>query len=245
MPMPLRAVTFDFHNTLAECDEWFQIEIRELVPRLLDWLAERGGRPVSADDRAQAVAHYRALRMEVADHGLERDAYECAATIITQMGFATDNATIRRGIDDVMYQALDDSTPVHGVVASVRDLRERGIELAVISSAVHHDFIEWSLDKFGIRNEFSHVVSSASCGYYKSRTEIYEHTLDRLGVEATDTVHVGDSYRYDVQTASRIGMRTVWFARGGSETNGGGAHLEVTTLEGLSPLIVERFGEGS
>lgn len=245
MGMPLKAVTFDFHNTLAECDEWFQIEIRELVPRVLDWLAERGGQPVSHATRETAVAAYRELRAEIAGHGNERDAYDCASVIITQLGYAVDEETIREAVDAVMYQALPDSTPVDGVVETVRDLRERGIDLAVISSAAHHDFIEWSLRKFGILDAFAHIVSSASCGYYKSRTDIYEHTIRQLGVTPEETVHVGDSYRYDVQTAGRAGLRTVWFARATVEDSGTCAHLEVTTLEGLSPLILRHFGDGN
>jgi FMN phosphatase YigB (HAD superfamily) len=241
--MPLEAVTFDFHNTLAECDEWFQIEIRELVPRVLDWVAKRDGITVSPATNEAAVTMYRELRAEIAIHGNERDAYDCATTITTQLGYAFDPELIGEAVDTIMRDALPDSRPVEGVVESVRDLRGRGIELAVISSAAHHDFIEWSLAKFDILDQFAHIVSSASCGYYKSRTDIYEFTVERLGVAPEATVHVGDSFRYDVQTAGQAGLRTVWFTRSSVERPGDGAHLEVTTLEGLSPLILDHFGD--
>jgi HAD superfamily hydrolase (TIGR01509 family) len=240
--MPLRAVTFDFHNTLADCDEWFTIEVRELVPRVLDWVAASGGSQVSQDERDAAVQHYRELRLQIMDHGNEVDAYDCAIAVLDRLGRQIDPATVRRGVDAVMRVALPESSPVPGVVSAVRELRLHGLDLAVVSSAVHHDFIEWSLAKFGILDCFSHVVSSADCGYYKSRTEIYEHTLKRLNIAASDAVHIGDSHRFDVETAGRAGMRTVWFMRSGIDASENGANLTVTSMEGLAPLILDHFG---
>lgn len=240
--MPLKAVTFDFHNTLAECDDWFTIEVRELVPRVLDWIADSGGQQTTPEEQETAVQHYRELRLQIMDHGVEQDAYDCTAVVLGRLGRSVDAHTIRRGVDSVMRRALPDSTPTPGVVAAVRALKTNDIELAVISSAVHHDFIEWSLAQFGILDCFSHVVSSACCGYYKSRTEIYEHTLERLDVAPSEAVHVGDSHRFDVETAGRTGMGTVWFRRSDVDASVNGASLVVTSLEGLAPLILDRFG---
>ncbi|HEX5165741.1 MAG TPA: HAD family hydrolase [Thermomicrobiales bacterium] len=242
--MPLKAVTFDFHNTIANCDEWFQLEVRELVPSVLDWLAEHDEAIVSDGDRDEAIRHYRALRLDIMEHGNERDAYDCTLDVLARMGRSVDEQTVRLGVDAVMRTALPGSTPVEGVVAAVRDLRAREIELAVVSSAVHHAFLEWSLAKFGILDCFSHVITSASCGFYKSRTEIYQHALDQLAVAPSEAVHVGDSHRYDVETATRAGMRTVWFSRGQADSPSNGAGLTVTSLEGLAPLILDHFGSG-
>lgn len=243
--MPLKAVTFDFHNTLADCDEWFQLEIRDLVPRFLDWLATQDGTHVAEEERAAALQHYRALRLQVMEHGVERDAYDCTSDVLAILGRDIDPAIVRSGVDDVMRSALAGSTPILGVVETVKSLKSHGIELAVVSSAVHHDFEEWSLEKFGIRDAFTLLVTSASSGFYKSRTEIYEYTLDRLGVSSNEAVHVGDSLRFDVATASRAGMRTVWYARNNPPDSGNGTDLTVTTIEGLAPLILDHFGTGS
>jgi FMN phosphatase YigB (HAD superfamily) len=240
--MPLRAVTFDFHNTLAECDDWFQIEIRALVSRFLDWHADHGGREVTDEDRATAESHYRGLRREIIHHGRERDAYECVSFVLQKMGRSVDPCVTRVGIDEIMMTALPGSTPVDGVIDAVRDLRGHGLKLGVVSSAAHHGFLEWSLTKFGILNEFDVVISSAGCGHYKSRRDIYDHALDQLGVVAEEAVHVGDSYRFDVEMAGQAGMRTVWFARADIDEDENGSDLTVSRLTGLSRLILDRFG---
>jgi HAD superfamily hydrolase (TIGR01509 family) len=240
--MPLKAVTFDFHNTLADCDEWFQLEIREIVPAVMDWLASRDGTTVAAGERDTAIRHYRAMRLDIMEHGNERDAYDCTMTVLAQMGRIVDEDVVREGVDTVMRSALPGSNAVEGVANAVRTLRASDIDLAVVSSAAHHDFLEWSLEKFEILDCFSHVITSASCGFYKSRTEIYQHALDQLGVRPSEAVHVGDSHRYDVETATRSGMRTVWFSRDRDANHANGAGLTVTSLDGLAPLILNHFG---
>ena len=131
--------------------------------------------------------------------------------VLSELDIAIDRSTANEAINVVMRRTLAESTPMPGAVDAVIELAARDIRLGVVSSAVYHPFLEWSLEKFGIIDRFESVITSASSGYYKSRTEIYVHSLDALGASARETVHIGDSYRYDVQTARRVGMGTVWY----------------------------------
>ena len=238
--LAIDTVTFDFHNTLAWCDEWFQLEIRSLVPALLRWHG------AGSDDatEATAVELYRALRLEIIHHGNEQDAVSCAMQVLGELGVDVDRPTVERGIAELMRGALATSEPVIGAIEAVRQLAEQDLRLGIISNAVYHPFIEWSLEKFGLADAFSVVVTSASAGYYKTRPELYEHTLERLGSEPTRSVHVGDSYRFDVLGARAIGMGTVWFDTGHHEGAGDDADLVVTTLEGLAPALLDHFRNG-
>lgn len=238
-PLTIDTVTFDFHNTLAWCDDWFQLEIRTLVPALLRW---HGG--VAHDDSSTAdaaVELYRALRLEIIHHGHERDAVSCAMHVLDQLGIEIERDVVERGVADVMRDALGTSQPVPGVVDAVRQLADRGLRLGVISNAVYHPFLEWSLEKFEIADLFDVVVTSASAGYYKTRPELYHDTLARLGSNPTRTVHIGDSYRFDVLGARAAGMKTVWFDTGHEEGAGDAADLRVMTLDGLAARVLESF----
>ena len=210
--MTIKAVTFDFHNTLALCDDWFALEVRELVPALLTRLARRNG---VAHDPAlceQARQAYRALRAEIAATGLERDAVACtlATLLAVESPVAADLAA--EVIDELMREALASTWPVPGALEAVWYLRRQGIRCAVVSSAVHHDFVAWTIERFGLRDAFVAIVTSASAGYYKSRPEIYTTALDLLGARPDEVAHVGDSYRFDVQGARRAGLRAIWYA---------------------------------
>lgn len=239
-PVAIDTVTFDFHNTLASCDEWFQLEIRSLIPELLRW----HGLNQDAAIESAAVELYRALRLEIIHHGNEQDAVSCAMQVLTRLDVEIDQPTVERGIAELMRGALATSEPVAGAVDAVRDLAGRGIRLGIISNAVYHPFLEWSLEKFGIDDAFEVIVTSASAGYYKTRPELYHHTLERLGSEPQRTIHIGDSYRFDVLGARAAGMQAVWYDTGHHEGAGDEAALRVTTLVGLGPAIIERFETG-
>jgi putative hydrolase of the HAD superfamily len=241
--MPLEAVTFDFHNTLVTCDRWFEVEVYTLVPAVLEWLAARGHVGRSSACPEEGRRRYRDLRATVIREGIEQDALACARHVIAELGLTVDADLLEQAVIAVMRETLDDAAPVDGAQAAVHALAERGVKLAVVSSAVFHPFLEWSLRRFGMLDAFEVVVTSASCGYYKSRPEIYQHAIDALGIDARSAVHVGDSYEYDVLGARRAGMRAVWLSQPRSNGHGDSnlADLTVSSLHGLAPALLARF----
>ena len=210
--MPIRAITIDFHNTIARCDRWFALEIRELVPEVLRLLAERGELAAPPGSAERARATYRALREGIVASGAERDALDCALATLHTLDLHPDEGQVAAAIEMLMREALSEARPEPGVVAAVAALRARGLRLGIVSSAVHHPFLDWTLERFGVAGAFATVVTSASSGYYKTRPEIFHAALRDLGVAAAEAVHVGDSYRFDVQGAHRAGLRAIWYA---------------------------------
>jgi len=241
--MPLQAVTFDFHDTLVDCDEWFQLEIRELVPALLEWAATRELIPNTDQRRPEAISRYRAIRSEVIESGIERDAVSCVLRVLEEMRIGLGEDTVERGVNELMREALRSASPHEGAIETVYALSEAGLTLGVVSSAAHHGFLEWSLAEYGMLDCFIAIVTSADSGHYKSTPRIYQHALRLLGATAENSVHVGDSLLYDVSSSSKIGMRTVWLRRSAGELNGIVPDLTVTTLVGLAPRLLATFAE--
>jgi HAD superfamily hydrolase (TIGR01509 family) len=210
--MPIRAVTLDFHNTIARCDRWFALEVRELVPEVLRVLATHGTLPIADGLHDRARTAYRTLREGIIARGDERDALDCALATLAAIEVALPDTAVAETIDGLMREALVEATPMPGVIEAVGALRARGLRVGIVSSAVHHSFLEWTLAQFGIGDAFTTVITSASSGFYKSRPEIYHAALRGLGTDASETIHVGDSYRFDVLGARRAGMRAIWYA---------------------------------
>jgi HAD superfamily hydrolase (TIGR01509 family) len=235
-----RAVTFDFHNTIAECDAWFQLEVRHLVSAFLTWEVRSSGTTPSPDFLTTVDASYRRLRQSVIEHGNELPAERCIATVLSQFGLEVDLATVARGVDDLMREALPSATPMMGAIDTIRALSREGIPLGIVSSAVHHPFLEWTLERFGIREAFAVVTTSASAGYYKSRPEIYRQTLDLLDADPTHSIHVGDSRKFDVGGAQRAGMRTVLISADEEESGRDGPipDLVLPSLQNAAPRIM-------
>jgi HAD superfamily hydrolase (TIGR01509 family) len=109
-----------------------------------------------------------------------------------------------------MRASVDEARPRDGAVELVQRLERRRQPMAVVSSAAYHPFLEWCLERYCMRSAFSYVVTSASCGIYKSNPEIYRHTLNLFGADASRSIHIGDSHRFDVTSASKVGMKTIF-----------------------------------
>lgn len=233
------AVTFDFHDTLARCDRWFALEVRDLAPAYLRWRADRSGEPADPILLDAAAVAYRRLRLRIIEDGRELTAEACVARVLAEVGVRADEDDIARGVERLMRDRLDEVEPVPGAIALVEALRAVGVPLGIVSSAVYHPFLEWTLARFGLRDAFGAVTTSASAGFYKSRPEIFWRTLEALGAPAAASIHVGDSHRFDVEGARRAGMRTVWLRSSGTdEPPGEAADLTVGGLEGLAPRVL-------
>ena len=205
-----QAITFDFHNTLASCPEWFELEVRDLPSAFLRWWSVRDGRRLAPALLDEADARYRKLRHEIIEHGNELTAEACLEYVFAAMRLHVSADDVRSGVTDLMRGALAGAAPIPGAVATVREIHRSGVPIGIVSSAVYHPFLDWTLEAFGIRDAFSVVITSASAGFYKSRAELYVHAAELLGATPERMVHVGDSFRFDVTGASRAGMGTVW-----------------------------------
>jgi HAD superfamily hydrolase (TIGR01509 family) len=183
----LRAVLFDFSGTLFRLDEddsWFagMDGVDEAVQaELMDRLTHPTGPGVSMpDDVYQAW-----LQRDLKPH-LHREAY---LHVLQVSGLRDEHAEAlyRRVIDPASW------TPYPDTVQVLDGLRADGIPTAVVSN------IAWD-----IRRTFAtagagpdEYVLSFEAGVMKPDPGIFEIALDRLGVDAAETLMVGDSEEND------------------------------------------------
>jgi HAD superfamily hydrolase (TIGR01509 family) len=235
-----QAITFDFHNTLASCPEWFELEVRRLPSSFLRWWSDRDGRQLAPELLDEADDRYRQLRREIIEHGNELSAEACLELVFGAMRLQVSEDDLRSGVAALMHEALAGAAPIPGAVTTVREIHGAGVPIGIVSSAVYHPFLEWTLEAFGIRDAFQVVITSASAGFYKSRAELYVHAAELLGVAPQRMVHVGDSLRFDVAGASRAGMGTVWLQgdRSQAEDLSIQPDLVLTTLEAAASEIL-------
>ncbi|MDP9369569.1 MAG: HAD family hydrolase [Chloroflexota bacterium] len=239
------AITFDFHNTLATCDRWFDLEVHDLVPAFLRWRSKSGGPLLDADLDTRARVTYRSLRQEVIQHGHEMSAEQGLARVLGELEVTVDEEEIAGGVETLMRACLDEVRPAPGAIETIRGLAEAGVPLGVVSSAVYHPFVGWALKRIGLDSAFGSITTSASAGFYKSRPEIYAVALSALGAAADRSVHVGDSFRFDVQGARRAGMRTAWVQAQQPTPPGEPADLTLPSLHGATESLLSLLNAGS
>lgn len=176
----VRAVLFDFSGTLAsleEGDDWFDGMGLDAAQRAA--VMDRMTHPTAT------VTHdawaYRDL-----DPAMHRQAY---LHVLQESGLADEHARAlyHRCIDPGEWQVYPDTAPV------LESLRAEGIRTAVVSN------IAWDVRTVlhSAGAEADDYVLSFEVGAAKPDPRIFEAALHRLGVEATDTLMVGDSEEND------------------------------------------------
>ncbi len=69
------------------------------------------------------------------------------------------------------------------------------------------------LQRIGIADHFVHFVAARNEGHAKPDAPIFHATVNRLGVDAHEVLHIGDDPLLDVVGAQRAGLRSCWINR--------------------------------
>jgi 2-haloacid dehalogenase len=107
------------------------------------------------------------------------------------------------------------SLDVHpDVVDGVRALRNRDIELVTLSNGAA-SVAEGLLQRAGIRDQFSRLLSVEDAGVWKPAAAAYEYALSECGVAAQEAMLVA-VHPWDIHGAAHAGLRTAWLNRNGA-----------------------------
>lgn len=110
-----------------------------------------------------------------------------------------------RGLAD----SIRDWEPFADTVAALRRLRSR-YKLAVLSN-IDDDLFALTAPKLGV--ELDALVTAQQAGSYKPSLRNFETLLNRLQMDKSKLLHVGESLYHDVAPARSLGIATVWVNR--------------------------------
>ncbi|MDQ7859504.1 MAG: HAD family hydrolase [Armatimonadota bacterium] len=212
----IRAVLFDFHETLISADRWFAMEIGGIAVEMLQHLGLWAGAPPE-EDRRRIEAAFARLRAVINGAGVEYSAQEIGRRMLRAVGRdgvsveALDAAAAR------LFRAyLADVTVKPGAARALDALAVAGLRLGIVSNVAYGPFIAWALEAHGLRERFHAIVASAEVGLRKPRREIFAAGLEAVGVAAAEAVYVGNDYLKDVVGAKLAGMRAIWMPDAGA-----------------------------
>jgi epoxide hydrolase-like predicted phosphatase len=109
---------------------------------------------------------------------------------------------------EIYFDALHPNEPM---LALMRELRDRGLRMAILTNNVR-EWEELWRSKLPLDEIFELIVDSGWVGMRKPQPEIYLLTIERLGdgLEASDCLFVDDN-ELNVKTARELGMTAVQF----------------------------------
>lgn len=91
-------------------------------------------------------------------------------------------------------------------------LRERGYVLAVVSN-VQAVYARRDLCQLGILHLFDAIVFSSEVGWVKPHKAMFQTALEKLGVDVSRAVMVGDTFEEDIIGAKKLGLKAVLVTR--------------------------------
>ncbi|MFQ5504644.1 MAG: HAD family hydrolase [Planctomycetota bacterium] len=123
---------------------------------------------------------------------------------------SADHTSHADAIRDIMgpqaFSLFEDALPL------LRSLRARGLALGIVSDWQRG--LSHFVDELGIGACVDVVVASAEAGCAKPDPRLFELARERLGVSASEILHVGDSLE-DVEGAQAAGFRAALLVRSG------------------------------
>jgi putative hydrolase of the HAD superfamily len=210
LSVPLRAVTFDFWNTLVHETPG---QLRGLRLDAWEHALERAGMPVPRTTIEAALDDsWRTFDASwQANH--QYRAADAAALVLARLPVRVDGP-LRDDLVDmfVTVGATADLPATDNVDVALAGLKEAGIRIGIICDVgmTPSTILREHLEKHGLLQWFDHWSFSDEVGVYKPDRRIFEHALDGLGgVAPAATAHIGDLRRTDVAGAKALGITAV------------------------------------
>jgi len=204
----MRAVTFDFGQTLAELDHDFLMQRVNGLGAELDPVASHAATVAAwhAYGAAKALGHARAwqaMMMEILRGGGVRK-------IRAQPADPDYAATIAQLLWDAQPKHNLWRKPIAGMFELVAELVAEGVPVGIISNSEGH--LAELVQELGYGALFPVVIDSGRVGVDKPNPRIFQLAAQALDVPLAEIVHVGDAWEADVMGARAAGAQAIWFA---------------------------------
>ncbi|WP_394789863.1 haloacid dehalogenase type II [Rhodoferax sp.] len=193
-------LTFDCYGTLIQWDEGLRAAVQKILQRKRAPDVEPA-RLIAVYDRfehqLEQASPHRSFR-EVSDQSLQ--------LALAELGLPGDAEDGR-----ILTDSIGAMPPFPEVVAALRQLKQRGFQICIISNT-DDDIIAGNVAQLG--GSIDRVITAQQGGAYKPARRLFEYAHAQLGVSKEQVVHICASPHLDHAAARDIGFRCVWIDRG-------------------------------
>ena len=206
----IKAILFDFGNTLVSTELDWEVIIEQNIASLLEYLDSVGVK-VDKETFGQSFLAIRNKNFQRAEVELrEYTAEESLSQMLEKIGIKNVSATILERAVDAFFAPEENLYPVFPEVPEVlTELKKRGYKLAIVSNATSGRLIRKAAAGRDLTQYFETIIVSADIGYRKPHPKIYQLVLEQLNAKPEETVMVGDLLEIDIAGAQQLGIKTI------------------------------------
>ncbi len=210
----IKAVFFDLGYTLIYFDGKFSEIVEDSYRILANKLVEAGyvidpGTFVARfNEKMQSYYHQREMDL------IERPVRQFLDEVLTEFQVENISPVTTRAALNEMYISTERHWKIENETHSVLEqLLDEKYKLGLITNASDAWDVNNLIDNHQLRSFFKTILISASEGFRKPDTRIFEKAARQLGVDLSESVMVGDTLNADILGAHECGMKAVWIKR--------------------------------
>jgi 2-haloacid dehalogenase len=194
-----RWTTFDCYGTLVDWEGGLRAAYTSVWPDL---------------DADRALHLHHAVEPLAQEHG-ELSYREVLARCLRAVA-AIEGVEIPPGEEDALADSLPSWPPFEEVPGALRELRERGWRLVILSNT-DPELLATSVEAIGV--PFDATITAAEAGSYKPAPGHWQRFFADTGAARDRHVHVGASIFHDIAPAARMDMPVIWINRLGEDSD--------------------------
>ncbi len=195
--MKIKAIVFDLDSTLIESSVDFPKMKKNMIKEL-----EKNGYP---KDKLSPTDQTTVQILEAAEKFWEKTdkPIEGRQKLREKMDYYMNQGEI---------ESIKNLKEILGASEAIKKINRMGYKMAILTRG-HHDYAELALEKISIKDEFDLILGRGETPKPKPYPEALLYTVEKLGVDISETVMVGD-HQIDSDSASSSGCDFIGVATG-------------------------------
>jgi putative hydrolase of the HAD superfamily len=210
--MPIKAVLFDMFDTIMLIEKNHAFYSPSLK-RAHSFLVKNG---VNMEFRVFRDAYIKARNALYikADAKLEEPHFNCRiSNALESLGYMDVESKVVAGATNEFCEVFMKYVRIDDHAKSSLEKLHGKYKLGIVSNFAIPECVHKLLEKHGLDTFFDVVVVSGAVNKRKPSPEIFQKALKKLGVNAENTVFVGDTVDADVIGAKAAGMKSIFIER--------------------------------
>ena len=154
--------------------------------------------------------------------GYELKLEDYVSRFLSGYDFDYNDKTIKEIITEYAKPHIAWDIPNDGIARLLKEIKKRDIKVGILSNSAMPGYAyEPIFNHYGLSEFIDDYVFSYDVKMRKPDAEIFKLACNRLTVDPTKSIMVGDKVSKDVVGAKKIGMKTVWYNFKKEETEHG------------------------
>lgn len=140
--------------------------------------------------------------------GKIKDEKEMIKSMVAGLSFSVKDRQLEKLVEIRNDRYRNSLTDIHpDILFTLKHLKEKGLKLCLVSNADIIDKKYWPVSP--LKDYFDDAIFSCDAGIVKPDKAIYQLAMEKLGVDAADSLFIGDGGSDELAGAKAVGMTTV------------------------------------